>query len=223
MLCRRLFHKPAFKRHRLLLVSERCRLPRVGDRQGQLVDEFCQPFHWQVKFMLCGLYSKWDRAREGERERKRKRKSERERECLGGSCYVQDKNCIMCSYTMMLRILYGKLYLCYVAYVYNGELVSLIGNQRVGILPPKSKILFSLSLALIWCQNFQDWTIPVKGDTWPSCSAERRNKNEKDNIRMRVWSRTKQTREQCSRTVTRPSADFQTKFFRRFRQLKKIW
>ena len=37
----------------------------------------------------------------------------------------------------------------YVAYVYNGELISLIGNQRVGIFPPKSEIVFVLSLALI--------------------------------------------------------------------------
>ena len=77
--------------------------------------------------------------------------------------------------------LYGKLYLTYVAYVYNGEIVSLIGNQRVGIFPPKSKILFYLSLALIWCQNFQDGTIPVGGDTWPSCSAERKNNNNNNN------------------------------------------
>ena len=56
----------------------------------------------------------------------------------------------------------------YVAYVYNGELVPLMGNQRVGIFPPKSEILFVLSLALIWCRNFQDRTIPVGGDTWPS-------------------------------------------------------
>ena len=55
----------------------------------------------------------------------------------------------------------------YVAYVYNGELISLIGNQRVGIFPPKSEIVFVLSLALIWCRNFQDRTIPVGGDTWP--------------------------------------------------------
>ena len=178
MLCRRPFHWTAFTRHWLLLVFERCRLPRVGDLQGQLVDEICQPSHWQVKFMLCGLYSKWDRARE--RERERERKSERERECFRGSCYEQqDENCITCSYTIMLRILYGKRYLCYIAYVYNWELVSLIGNQRIGIFPQKSKILFSLSLALIWCQNFQDWTIPVGGDTWPSCLAERRNKNER--------------------------------------------
>ena len=55
----------------------------------------------------------------------------------------------------------------YVAYVYNGELVPPMGNQRIGIFPPKSKILFVLSLALIWCRNFQDRTIPVGGDTWP--------------------------------------------------------
>ena len=64
----------------------------------------------------------------------------------------------------------------YVAYVYNGELISLIGNQRVGIFPPKSEIVFVLSLALIWCRNFQDRTIPVGGDTWPSCSSERRRR-----------------------------------------------
>ena len=69
---------------------------------------------------------------------------------------------------------------CYVAYVYNGELVSPIGNQWVGIFPPKSEILSYLSLALTWCQNFQDWTIPVGGDTWPSCSAERRKKKNKN-------------------------------------------
>ena len=61
----------------------------------------------------------------------------------------------------------------YVAYVYNGELVPLMKNQRVGIFPPKSKILFVLSLALIWCRNFQDRTIPVGGETCTSCSAER--------------------------------------------------
>ena len=43
-----------------------------------------------------------------------------------------------------------------------------MGNQRVGIFPPKSKILFVLSLALIWCPNFLDRTIPVGGDTWTS-------------------------------------------------------
>ena len=70
----------------------------------------------------------------------------------------------------------------YVAYVYNGELISLIGNQRVGIFPPKSEILFVLSLALIWCRNFQDRTIPVGGDTWTSFWR-------KDRIRIKKYSR----------------------------------
>ena len=74
----------------------------------------------------------------------------------------------------------------YVAYVYNGELVPLMGNQRVGIFPPKSEILFVLSLALIWCRNFQDRTIPVGGDTWP-CFWR------KEGIRIR-----KRTRETCA-------------------------
>ena len=104
----------------------------------------------------------------------------------------------------------------YVAYVYNGEFVPLIGNQRVGIFPPKSKIFFVLSLASIWCRNFQDRTIPVRGDTWPSFWR-------KELIRIirkiyiceavcdavRKWSE-----------VTRPSADCQTTIFRRFKQLE---
>ena len=49
-----------------------------------------------------------------------------------------------------------------------GELISPMGNQRVGIFPPKSGIVFVLSLALIWCRYFQDRTIPVGGDTWSS-------------------------------------------------------
>ena len=61
---------------------------------------------------------------------------------------------------------HGKLHSSYIANVYNGEFVSLIGNQRVGIFPPESKILFHLSLSLKWYQNFQDWAIPVGGDTW---------------------------------------------------------
>ena len=58
-------------------------------------------------------------------------------------------------------------YVAAVAYVYNGKLVSLIGNRRVGIFRPKSKILFHLSLALKWYQNFQDRATPVGGVTWP--------------------------------------------------------
>ena len=107
--------------------------------------------------------------------------------------------------------------LYYVAYVYNGELISLIGNQRVGIFPPKSKILFVLSLALIWCRNFQDRTIPVGGDTWPSCTSERRNNNEIYICEavcdaVREWSE-----------VTRPSADCQTTFLDVSSNQKNIW
>ena len=60
---------------------------------------------------------------------------------MGIALCVQTQSCI-------LRILYIKLYSSYVAYVYNEEFVSLIGNQRVGIFPPKSDILFHLLLAL---------------------------------------------------------------------------
>ena len=59
-----------------------------------------------------------------------------------------------------------------------------MGNQRVEIFPPKSKILFVLSLALIWCRNFQDRTIPVGGDT---CTSFWR----KEGIRIRIRKRIK--------------------------------
>ena len=45
--------------------------------------------------------------------------------------------------------IWKTVFIFYVAYVYTGEIVSLIENQRVGIFQPKSKILFYLSLALI--------------------------------------------------------------------------
>ena len=105
----------------------------------------------------------------------------------------------------------------YVAYVYNGEIVSLIGNHRVGISPSKSEILFVLSLALVWCQNFQDGSIPVGGDTWPSCTSERRiiiRITRYTSARQNVKPYEKKPREQSSRTVTWQSADFQTKFVR---------
>ena len=97
-----------------------------------------------------------------------------------------------------------------------------MGNQRVGIFPPKSKILFVLSLALIWCRNIQYRTFLVGGDTWTSCLAERRRKRiigKKNEIyiceavcdAVREWSE-----------VTRPTADCQTTFFRRFKQFVKI-
>ena len=102
----------------------------------------------------------------------------------------------------------------YVACVYNGELISLIGNQRVGIFPPKSEILFVPSLALIWCRNFQDRTIPVGGDTWPSFWRKERRITEYTSARQYVMPYEKKTREQKSRTVTWQFADFQTTFFR---------
>ena len=129
----------------------RLALTRVVDRQGQLVYEYCKSSHWQVEFMLCAI-------------------------CR--STFTRQFSRVLTPGPSSLdfsRESPAKDMWCYVAYVYNGELVSLIGNQWVGIFPPKSEILFYLSLALIWCQNFQDLTIPVGGDTWPSCSAERRN------------------------------------------------
>ena len=58
----------------------RCQLPRVGDRQGQLVYEYGQSSHWPFEFMLCGLYLWWGRERGRERERERGGERERERE-----------------------------------------------------------------------------------------------------------------------------------------------
>ena len=55
----------------------------------------------------------------------------------------------------------------YVAKLENWEFVFLIGNQRVGIFPPKSKILFSLRISFIWYRKIQDWPSPLGGVTWP--------------------------------------------------------
>ena len=137
----------------------RLALTRVVDRQGQLVCEYCKSSHWQVEFMLCAI-------------------------CR--STFTRQFSRVLTPGPSSLdfsRESPAKDMWCYVAYVYNGELVSLIGNQWVGFFPPKSKILFVLSLALKWCRNFQDGTIPVGGDTWTSCSAERRynKKNNKNN------------------------------------------
>ena len=124
-----------------------------------------------------------ERERDSERERQRERDRERERERER----VRERDRIQKSSRKKLPRQFSRLLTpvpslsvfsrespaaadtwYYVAYVYNGELVPLMGNQRVGIFPPKSKILFVLSLALIWCRNFQDRTIPVGGDTWTS-------------------------------------------------------
>ena len=134
-----------------------------------------------------------ERDSERARERKREREKERERECVcvwererereRANTKIRQKKITPTIFPFVdsgpISLGFSRespaadtLY--YVAYVYNGELVPLMGNQRVGIFPPKSEILFVLSLALIWCRNFQDRTIPVGGDTWSSCSSERR-------------------------------------------------
>ena len=141
---------------------------------------------------------------------------------------------------------------CFVAYVCNGELVSLIGNQRVGIFPPKSEILFVLSLALIWCRNFQDRTIPVGGDTWPSfwrqdrrrrtrytsarqyvmpCESGRRSRDHRPTVKQRFLDVSSNLGNFWKKSlnghatvveVTRPSADCQTTFFGRLKRFGKI-
>ena len=206
----------------------RLALTRVVDRQGQLVYEYCKSSHWQVEFMLCAI-------------------------CR--STFTRQFFRVLTPGPSSLdfsRESPAKDMWCYVGYVYNGELVSFIGNQWVGIFPPKSKILFVLSLALQWCRNFQDGTIPVGGDTWTSCSAERKNnknnnKNERDICQLAYaksfakttgtnspdghatiqpkWRNIKNGRwtvRQQWLVVTRPSADCRTTFFRRFKQFGKL-
>ena len=127
---------------------------------------------------------KRERARENEREKEREGERERRRE--GVPCRIM---LFTIRWELHYVLKHNKvtyiicMYSGYVAYVYNEEMFSHISNQRVGISMPKSKIFYLLSLALIWCQNSQDGTIPVGGDTWPSCSAGRWKNNEKDNIR----------------------------------------
>ena len=130
---------------------------------------------------------------ERERARKRERESEREKErereereteyyLAFGRRIADDEAKISEKFTRqfsrvltppapVLSVFHGNLpqeisMWYYVAYVYNGELVSPTGNQRVGIFPPKSKIFFHLLLASKWCRKFQDWSIPVGGVTW---------------------------------------------------------
>ena len=75
-----------------------------------------------------------------------------------------------------------------VAYVYNGELVPLIGNQRVGIFPPKSKILFVLSLALIWCRNFPGSDPSCRRRYVNKLLAERKKKKKKNKEISAFWA-----------------------------------
>ena len=111
-----------------------------------------------------------------EREREKERERERERD---GESTLQDHIITMRWELHYIRV-YPTIFSCVdpryqlsrfftgISRRKYGELISLIGNQRVGIFPPKSEILFVLSLALIWYRNSQDRTIPLGGDTWSS-------------------------------------------------------
>ena len=58
---------------------------------------------------------------------------------------IQKDNCILRTVSKNNHVTYKMancIILSYVVYVYNEEIVSLIGNQQVGIFPPKSEILF---------------------------------------------------------------------------------
>ena len=114
------------------------------------------------------------RERERERKRERKREWERERESVREREREREteyKNQAEKNYPDNFPVCWLRSYLSRfftgISRRKYGELISLIGNQRVGIFPPKSDFLFVLSLALIWYQNFQDRTFPLGGDTWP--------------------------------------------------------
>ena len=70
-----------------------------------------------------------------------------------------------------------------------GNVFLISGINELEIFPPKSEILFYLFLALIWCRNFQDWTIPLGGDTRTSSSAERKNNKNKNKNKNKEISR----------------------------------
>ena len=110
-----------------------------------------------------------------------------------------------------LSIFHGNLpqKICGTCFLHNGESTSWNFPAKIG------KILFYLSLSLIWCRNFQDGTIPVGGDTWPSCSAERKKKNKNKSWNKRIGEKyrvqttgyvlwTKKVEYLQKRTVTRP-------------------
>ena len=131
---------------------------------------------------LCGasslMFIMGDERVEREETRPSERESNNERETRDGESTLQDHIITMRWELHYIRV-YPTIFSCVdpryqlsrfftgISRRNNGELISLIGNQRVGIFPPKSEILFVLSLALIWYRNFQDRTIPLGGDTWP--------------------------------------------------------
>ena len=188
-----------------------------------------------------------EKERERERERERKRERERERERDGEST-LQDHIITMRWELHYIRV-YPTIFSCLdpryqlsrfftgISRRNNGELISLIGNQQIGIFPPKSEILFVLSLALIWYRNFQDRTIPLGGDTWP-CFWRKEGIIKRIIIRIRTRkttyasvckSRTKQTRKKVAGVtrqwtqVTRTSTDCQTTFLDVWSNLGKFW
>ena len=130
-----------------------------------------------ARAMWCFVAYVYNGREREEKERERgERERERERETERVPCRIillqWDENCITYVFTRQFsRVLTpgisSQRFFTGISRRNNGELISLIGNQRVGIFPPKSEILFVLSLALIWYRNFQDRTIPLGGDTWP--------------------------------------------------------
>ena len=111
----------------------------------------------------------------------------------------------------------------YVAKFKKGEFVSLIGNQRVRIFPPKSKNLFFLRISFIWYQKFQDWPSPLGGVTWSKyaeCWPVRRKeliririRTRYTSARQRMWSRTKKN---YGNKVAGPSCDSPLTFKQHF-------
>ena len=121
-----------------------------------------------VAYVYNGREMEIEREREREKERERDREMERESERPNTTLHLDGESLTkrqksgkqiyptIFPFVDSCPVSFGfsrespaKDMWCFVAYVYNGGLVSLIGNQRVGIFPPKSEILFVLSLALI--------------------------------------------------------------------------
>ena len=207
-----------------------------------------------ARAMWCSVdyVYKWEREREKERERKRER---------DGESILQDHIITMRWELYYIRV-YPTIFSC-VDPRYQlsrffpgfsrkkyGELILLIGNQRVGIFPPKSEILFVLSLALIWYRNFQDRTIPLGGDAWSSfwrkelitrytsarqyvmpCESGWKSRDYRPTVEQRFldvssnlgkfWKNS-QNGHATVDEVTRPSADCQTTFLGRFNRFGKI-
>ena len=150
-----------------------CSISLGFSRESPAPQELCGAS--SLMFIMEEREREREREREGEREREKERERERERERRREYLY----HIITMRWELHYIRVYPTIFSCVdpryqlsrfftgISRRNNGELISLIGNQRVGIFPPKSEILFVLSLALIWYRNFQDRTIPLGGDTWP--------------------------------------------------------